>query len=197
VILYPYSLAAVFLEHANGDALVSTGWDVLAYIVGPYRQFTMTAINQDGQLDLLCPAHLGERVEGGAYRAPGVEDVVNDHHALAFESDWNAAVPRGLLRAKCDVVAERADVEHTDGNLDCLNVCDDLCDSTRQVCPAGVNAHKYRRAGATLSLQDLVSDAPEGPADVVGGHDLRHRATSDADGGSPIVSPCRPHWTVC
>src|SRR3954447_4732823 len=84
----------VHLEELHLDALAPGGGKVLADIVGADRQLAGTAVGEDGELRLLGPAVVEERVDRGPDRAAGVEDVVDE--------DAGRPVERELERGRAD-----------------------------------------------------------------------------------------------
>src|SRR5436305_5751656 len=108
----------VDLDELHLDALVARGRQVLADVVGPDRQLAVSAVGEHGELHARGPAVVEERLDGGADRSPGVEDVVDEdaRHSLERElerrrPDDGLSVQRRLAGAHVDVVAVEGDVE--------------------------------------------------------------------------------------
>src|SRR5690349_563846 len=70
---------AVELPHAHVDVLVPRGRQVLADVVRADRELAMTAVREHGELHPGGPAVVEQRLDRGAHRAAGEEDVVHDH----------------------------------------------------------------------------------------------------------------------
>src|SRR5262249_51212817 len=115
----------VDLEQLQLDALAARRGQVLADVVGPDRQLAVSAVGEHGELDPGRSAVLEERVDRGAHRAAGVEDVVDEDHSAVLEvevelrvaDDWLAPAWRAPL-AHVDVVAVEGDVELAEVELD-------------------------------------------------------------------------------
>src|SRR5215470_3666414 len=61
------------------DRFADCGGQVLAHVVGPNRQLPMPAVDQHGELHAARTPEIHQRVERGAYRAPRVEHVIDQH----------------------------------------------------------------------------------------------------------------------
>src|SRR6059058_1256951 len=81
------SVDLVDLDELHLDALVARGREVLADIVGPDRQLAVAAVDEDGELDPVGPAVVEERLDRGADRPAGVEDVIDEHDGLPLERE--------------------------------------------------------------------------------------------------------------
>src|SRR5919199_4723323 len=68
----------VDLDELDLDPLVAMGGKVLADIVGPDRQLAVAAVGEHGQLDGARAPVVEQRLDGGANRPSGVEDVVDE-----------------------------------------------------------------------------------------------------------------------
>ena len=79
------SSVVVGLDEADVDDLVLAGRQVLADEVGPDRQLAVAAVDQGREPNGARAAVIGQRVERGAHRAPGVEDVVDEHDDAAAD----------------------------------------------------------------------------------------------------------------
>ena len=77
----------VHLDELHLDALAARGGQVLADVVGPDRQLAVAAVDEDGELDARGPAVVEERLDRGADRAAGVEDVVDEDDRAAVERE--------------------------------------------------------------------------------------------------------------
>src|SRR3989441_5931091 len=80
----------VHLDELHLDALVARGRKVLADVVGTDRELAMPAVDEDGELDPLGAAVVEQRLDRGADRAAGVEDVVDEHDRLPLEREVEA-----------------------------------------------------------------------------------------------------------
>src|SRR5204862_3052638 len=77
----------VHLDELDLDALVTGGGQVLADVVGPDRQLAVAAVGEHCELHPVGPAVGEERLDRGANRAAGVEDVVHEHAGHALERE--------------------------------------------------------------------------------------------------------------
>ena len=105
---------AVDLLHAHVHALAARRGQVLADVVGPEWQLAVAAVGEHGELYALGAAVVEQGVDGGAYGAAGVEDVVHQHDrgALDREVDVRGVHHRlGGGVAAGQVVAVEADVD--------------------------------------------------------------------------------------
>lgn len=137
-----------------------------------------------------CQAYEGgssvgvECVEGGAYGAAGVEDVVNEDYGFAFNADGgHDAFPCGVWgggAAGSLVVAVGGDVQGADSCF-CVEVRLDGLDaggeSYGEGHAAGADADEYEVFYAFIGFNNFVGDAGEGAADFVLAED------GAADGG--------------
>ena len=91
------------------------GRQVLADEVGADRQFAMAAIDERREPHRARPAVVGQCVEGGAHRPPGVEHVVDedDDPPADIDLEVRALDDRGV-REPGEVVAVVGDVERPD-----------------------------------------------------------------------------------
>ena len=145
------------------------GRHVLADEVRPDRQLAVPAVDQHRELDPRGPAEVHQRVHRGADRATREQHVVHqdDRRAGDVERDPRL-VHLGRLGLQPDVVAVERDVEHADRHVRALDPGDLGGEAPRQVVAAVRDPDQRQPAGALVSLDDLVGDAGERPADVVG-----------------------------
>ena len=79
---------------------------------------------------------------------------------------------RGLASAGLDVVAVKADVEAADRRSHALVALDGARQPLGQRHAARLDADEGEAVSAAVLLDDLVTDANQRPAHIVGGHDL-------------------------
>ena len=94
-----HAVDLVDLDQLDLDALAARRRQVLADVVGPDRQLAVAAVGEHGELDAVGPPVLEERVDRGADRAAGVEDVVDEDHGAALELEVEPRVAHERLRA--------------------------------------------------------------------------------------------------
>src|SRR5436305_4426634 len=114
----------VDLDELHLNALFAVGRKVLADVVGADRQLAVAAVGQHGELHARGAAVVEERLDRGADRAPGVEDVVDQHAGHPVErkvelgvADERLRVLRRLATADMDVVAVKGDVARAQRDL--------------------------------------------------------------------------------
>ena len=70
---------------------------VFADIVAAYGQFSVTAVDQYAKLDFGGTSGGDQRVNGGARRAAGVDDVVHKHDGLALDGETEVSLDEPRL----------------------------------------------------------------------------------------------------
>src|SRR5690606_34410267 len=82
------------------------------------RQFPAAAVHQHGQQDPAGSAEVGDLVECRAHGPPGVQHVVDDHHAGAIDLGRQPGlVDHRTLAGGLDVVAIEGDAKHSATDL--------------------------------------------------------------------------------
>ena len=115
------------------------------------------------------PAEVHQRVHRGADRAAREQHVVHQDDRLAGDVERDPGfVDLGGLGLQPDVVAVERDVQDADRHVRALDLCDLGGEAPRQVIPAVRDPDQRQPSGALVSLDDLVGDARERPADVGG-----------------------------
>src|SRR4051794_40966512 len=135
----------VDLDELHLDALVAGGRQVLADVVGADRELAVAAIDEDGELDARGPAVVEQRLDGGADRAPGVEDVVDEDAGAALErevergrADERLRVERRLAAAHLDVVSVEGDVDRAERGALAGELLDQAPEALRERDAAGL-----------------------------------------------------------
>ena len=213
----------VDLDELHLDALVARGRQVLADVVGPDRQLAVAAVGEHGELDARRAAVLEQRVDRGADRAAGVEDVVDEDHGAPLElevelrvADDGLRAPRRLAAADVDVVAVEGDVELAEVELEVGALRDQPAQTVGERDAARVDPDERDGLEILVPLDDLVRDPRECAADgVTVEHDpalwpaVRRRIPLEIGRLRLYVlrlhvlrldrlrhrSPFRPHWT--
>ena len=159
----------VDLDQLDLDALAPRGRQVLADVVGADRQLAVAAVGDDGELDAVGAAVVEERLDRGADRAAGVEDVVDEDAGAALErevelrrADERLRVERRLAAAHLDVVAVEGDVDGAEVDLDAAELLDQPAQPLRERDAARVDADERDRVEVGVRLDDLVGDAVKG-----------------------------------
>ena len=137
----------VDLDELHLDALGAGGGQVLADVVGADRQLAVAAVGDDGELDARGAAVVEERLDRGADRAAGVEDVVDEDARAPLEgevelrlADERLRVQGRLAAAHVDVVAVEGDVERPEVDLDAAELLDQPAEAVRERDAARVDA---------------------------------------------------------
>jgi hypothetical protein len=165
----------------------------------------VATVDQHGQLDGPRPAEVGQGVQGGPDRPPGVEDVVDQDDDLAGQVERQLGVVGGLGRPGADVVAVHGDVKGARRDLPPLDLAQLGRQPPGQGHPASVDADHHQPVGALVPLDDLVGDPDQRPLDVGGvqhhrrpGHQQRPQPTGRGGVRQHSISswlPSRPHRT--
>src|SRR5919199_373009 len=107
------------LLEVDQHSLAACGRDVLPYVIRPYRQLPVAAVDEDRQPNGGGPPELEQRVHSGARRPAGVEDVVHEDDRLAGHFEGHAAAPHlGVFLLQ--VVAVERDVQRADREIQAL-----------------------------------------------------------------------------
>jgi hypothetical protein len=169
------SVDLVDLYELHLDALVTCRGQVLADVIGPDRKLTVAAVSEDGELHPLGAAIFEQRLDRGADRPAGVEDVVDQHarHALEREveggrADERLGVAGRLARAHVDVVAVESDVELAERDLGAGELGDAAAQALRERDAARVDADECHALEVGIALDDLVRDPRQRALDRLG-----------------------------
>ena len=156
-----HDVEAVDLGDPDVHALVARRGEVLADVVGADRQLAVAAVDEDREPHGAGPAELGERVEGGADRATGVEHVVDEDDDLVVDATGgDARAVRRAHRVAAQVVAVERDVELADGDRRPLDLLDARRETARERDAARGDAEEDEPLAALVAFEDLVTDAP-------------------------------------
>src|SRR5204862_7883357 len=108
----------VDLDELHLDALVAGGRQVLADVVGADRELAVAAVDEDGELDARGPAVVEQRLDGGADRPAGVEDVVDADAGAALEREVERRSTDERLRVEGRLAAAHLNVVAVEGDVD-------------------------------------------------------------------------------
>src|SRR5919106_2473764 len=202
----------VHLDELDLDALAAGGGQVLADVVGTDRQLAVAAVGEDRELDAGRAAVVEERLDRGADRPTGVEDVVDEDAGPALQrevelggTDERLRVPGGLTGADLDVVPVEGDVDGADRHLDAGALLDQPAQPVGEWHAARVDADERHPLEVVVALDDLVGDPRQRPLDRVGVEEplprclhcahVRVRGLAGMRPGDFIRTPFRPRWT--
>src|SRR5271157_759835 len=132
----------------------------------------MTSINEHQQLHAARATVTEERIERGADRAAGVENVVNQDdiaivhiEAKGAWTDHRADIVRGK------VVAVKANVKHSSIDGAFFDGANQSAQSFRKGNAAALNANQAQVFGSIVLFDDLMGQADERAFDLGGRHD--------------------------
>ncbi len=130
----------------------------------------MAAVGEHGELDAVGAPVVEEGVDPGPHGAPGVEDVVDDHHRAPRELEVEVGGVDDRLaagRAILDVVAVEGDVEVAERDLAAEVLADQRVQPLRDHRPAGVDPDQRQPVGFGVLLDDLMGDPNQGSPQVI------------------------------
>ena len=159
----------VDLDELHLDALAARGRQVLADVVGADRQLAVAAVGEHGELDARGPAVVEERLDRGADRAAGVEDVVDEDarcgpragsrascRGRAAAACSGASPPRTWTSSRWKVMSSAPSVD-----LDAAALLDQAAQALGERDAARVDADERDRVEVGVALDDLVRDPRE------------------------------------
>ncbi len=128
----------------------------------------MAAVGEHGELDAGRAAVVEQRLDRGADRAPGEEDVVDDDDRARVDVEVQVRrVDDGRAAAGRDVVAVEGDVEVAERDVDVVQLGDEALQALGEHGAAAVDADEREPLRVAAVLDDLVRDARERPAHVL------------------------------
>ena len=158
----------------------------------------MAAVDEHCELDARGPAVVEERLDRGADRAAGVEDVVDEHDRAAVErevelrrADERLRGERRLAAADGDVVAVEGDVDGAERGLDSGALGDQAREPPRKRDAAGLDPDEREVVELRVALDDLVGDSRKGSPQPIGVEE----ALPLFGGVRVHPTPFRPRWT--
>src|SRR3954451_11273793 len=162
----------VHLDELHLDALAAGGGKVLSDVVGPDGKLAVAPVDEARQLDARRAPVFEDGLDRCADRPARVEDVVHEDagHALEGEVelrrlDDGLSVDRPLAAAHDDVVAMEGDVDAPDCHLDPAEVRDQPPEPLGERNAPRLNADESDTREVAVALDDLVSDAGDGPVE--------------------------------
>jgi hypothetical protein len=132
----------------------------------------VAAVYQDRELDAGWTAEVRKRVHGGADAASRVQHVVDEHDAPAIDIDRHLCALKARTQLeRLDVIAVQADVQLAYWHRLALEFTDGIGKAAGERDAACMHANEGYAGDATVVLDDLVGDAADSTADIVGGED--------------------------
>ncbi len=152
----------------HADVVADGGRDVLAHEVGADRKLAVSAVDKDRQADGARTSVVDEGVHRGADSAAGKEHIVDedDHATVDRERDLRLAHD-GRVSDPRQVVAIERDVDRAERDFHTLVRPDGRVDTGGERITARANTDDGQKGEVTVTLDDLVRDPRDGPADVV------------------------------
>src|SRR5699024_8104306 len=160
-------VVAVGLLQTHVDTFTQGGGEVLTHVVGTDGQFSVSSVDEDGELYRTWPAEVTKSVQSGAYGMTGEEDVVDQNDDPVVEPTRGEFGP-----AKCtsggqtQIVAVHGDVEGAGGNVEILHTTDASGQSVGEGDPARGDTQKSDVLAALGAFEHLVGDAGQRPVDL-------------------------------
>ncbi len=129
---------AVALVKPHADALFGGRGQVLADAVRPDGQLAVTVVDEDRELHDRRPAVVERRIDGGADRAPGDKNIVDEHHGGAVDVEGQVRVLDDRLRRAGDDAdsAARRDIVPVGGDVEVALVVGATADLAEQLVDA-------------------------------------------------------------
>src|SRR3989440_1961079 len=185
---------SVLFLHQDLDALGVGRRHVLADVIGADRQLPMAAVDEHRELDRARPAKVHHRVHRGA-RCPAVVDhVIDQDHHLAVDL-WHLAHRLATIgRPKVKVVAMQRHVETAERDVALFHPRQDGGQALGQDVAFAHDADDHDVIDTSVALDDLVRDAMQRPADLVGVH---HRCLQAAFGDAHDSNLSRSAIRIC
>src|SRR5215208_1184507 len=159
----------------------------------------MPAVDENRKLDAVWPAVVEERLDRGANRPAGVEDVVDEDDGLPLEpevqrrrADDRLGMARRVAAPYLYVVAIERDVDGTQRRRSSGALFYEAAQPVRERDTARLDAHERHAGEVGVRLDHFVRDSRERAReavsvqqDLLGGNRRRQRHST----------PFRPHWT--
>ncbi len=174
-----YLVPPVDLDEVDADPFLEGRRDIAPDEVGPDRELSMAAIDQDGKPDDPRPTVIGEVGQGSPNGAAGEQDVVNQHDRPIFDIERELGRPDDrVCRELREVVAIERDIERPDPDSSTSGRLDLVCQPMRDDCTPPLDPDKGHAVGHAVARHDLVRETCDRLTDVSGVHDhaLVHRS---------------------
>ena len=129
----------------------------------------MAAVDEHRELDPVGPPVVEQRVDRRAHRAPGEQDVVDEHERASAELEVEVGRVDDRLRlglARSEIVAVERDVEVAERDLGPGQLADQGVETRGEHGAARVDSDQSEQPAGVL-LDDLVSDAEQCPPQVI------------------------------
>jgi hypothetical protein len=151
----------------------------------------MPAIHQTEQLDCPRAAEIDKGVERGPDCPPRVEHVVDENHRPIRDVDGHRRRTERPRRPLVDVVPIEGDVQLTERHRRVLELLNALLHAASEGNPTGAQADEHQLLDPRVALNDLVCQARNRTANVVGVQQLLVACFGQGHTGSFAVSQGR------
>ena len=115
----------------------------------------MAAVDEHGQLNRRGATDVHQRVERRANRAAGIENVVDEHDGLSVDVEGNIRGMNFGGQVGHEVIAIKADVEFSKGNLHPLDALDFLSELPIRADFVGKNVPSSSDENVRLFLEEV------------------------------------------
>src|SRR5262245_20892732 len=159
------AVLAVVLAQPYRHRLPPRGGQVLADEVGTDGELSMTAVDQDRQLDHRGPAEIDDSVQGGPDGTAREKHVIDEDDGLALDAERNVGPSDDGGAAQIEVVPVERDVEGADRQACPVDGGDLPGQPPGDGDPSRPETDEGQVAGAGVALEDLVGDAGESPVE--------------------------------
>jgi hypothetical protein len=119
----------------------------------------MTSIDEHGKLDGCRPAEVDQGVHGGANRAPGVKNVVDEHDGPVFDIEVDLGRLHRLRSRHFKVVAIEAGIEAADVDWLAFDSLQRHREPMSDLNAAVLEPDERQTLRATVPLEHLMRDA--------------------------------------
>jgi hypothetical protein len=127
----------------------------------------VAAVDQRGELDRSRAAEVVQGIEGRAYGAAGVQDVVDQHHDAVVDAfGWQLGTAEGSRGPHAQVVAVHRDVEGALRDRVPLDLLDAAGEALGERDPSCRDSEEDDVPATFGALKNLVSDPGQGTAYV-------------------------------
>ena len=137
-------------------------WNIFPHEIRSDGQLPVPAIDKNRQLNLGGAAHLEKRVDGRPGCAPGIENIVHQHDALARNGKRHGGFIQFGLRVGAgggEIVPVEGNIQHAYGHGLALNGGDFFPDRPGQRLAPAADAHQRYVVAAAVALQYFMGDA--------------------------------------
>jgi hypothetical protein len=168
------ALFLVDLAEPHFDNFAGAGLHAAADVLCFDGHFAMAALDKNAERDAPGAPEVEKAVHGGADRAAGIEDVVNQDKIHIIHAEGNVGrLQHGVGGDLGKVVAIESDVESTYGNVNAVDAAHGARDALGKGHAAAADTDERKVFGTARFLHDFVGQALKSAVNFGGGHQLR------------------------